>query len=86
MSSTQPECCRECVHLDPSGNCKTNHATCAPWRKWFHEEWRGIQAAAVLIKTQNTDRRNCTTCRYLVTCEPNPFGFCDGYEPDETNN
>ena len=83
MNNEHPECCRECEHLDPSGNCKTNYATCDQWRKWFRKEWRGIQAAAVLIKTKNTDRRNCTTCKYLVTCEPNPFGICEEYTPKE---
>lgn len=24
--------------------------------------------------------RDCTTCIYCVSCEPNPFGICDEYE------
>lgn len=42
---------------------------------------RGIDGFIDEIKKKYI--KDCTTCQHLVSCEPNPFGKCDGYKPGE---
>lgn len=45
-----PPCCEKCSQLTQDGGCLSNDKLCARWRRWFHKEWTGIQAAAAAIK------------------------------------
>lgn len=32
------------------------------------------------LKNRYSTKKGCTTCKHCLSCEPNPFGFCDRYE------
>lgn len=34
----------------------------------------------LLAELKKKYTENCTTCAHMVSCEPNPFGHCEGYE------
>ena len=53
--STTPECCKNCVHLNKDGSCKTVHTRCLKWVIWFCHEWAAIQEELKPYKS-NTEK------------------------------
>lgn len=57
-------------------------------KKWFNN--RGVRVRRIvdealkqckdeLYETFGFDDADCTTCKHLVSCEPNSFGICEQY-------
>lgn len=52
--------------------------------KWGERVFATQEDAETAIRKgrlcEKTSDKNCTTCKHLVPCEPNPFGICEQYE------
>ena len=56
------------------------HGTAAHWDAARRECYEEVLIELAELKKKYT--QNCTACKHMVSCEPNPFGSCDEYTED----